>query len=144
MSCPRRSESFHQHSDPEKDNFECGHCSYCGSLDPEVFLARLEAGDIELVPTDKSYKVYVKNVGGARFTQRFRNCPMSSGCKDPDECTHWAIREIGETKFYFQHLTKAQMDRFIELYNENKVKLGYPGHFYVLPFFTARSKENPA
>jgi hypothetical protein len=28
-----------------------------------------------------------------------------------------------------------QRHRFLELCNENKIKMGYPGHFYVRPFF---------
>lgn len=38
-------------------------CSYCGSMNPDAFMERLEAGDIQLDPTDKSYKVYVKTQG---------------------------------------------------------------------------------
>lgn len=81
-------------------------CSYCGSLNPATFMARLEAGDVELTPTDKNYKVYADGAG---------------------------LR--GHSKFYFQHLNEEQKQRFIELYNERKLKMAYPGHFYVLPFF---------
>ena len=38
-------------------------------------------------------------------------------------------------KFYFQHLSKAEQDRFIDLYNQKKMKIGFPGHFYSRPFF---------
>lgn len=38
-------------------------CSYCGSMHPDAFMERLEAGDATLDPTDKSYKVYVKTQG---------------------------------------------------------------------------------
>lgn len=113
-------------------------CSYCGSLNPETFMARLEAGDVELVPTDKSYKVYVRNSGGADFQQRYRDCPTDEPRHGPEECLHWVTRTIDETKFYFQHLSKDQQARFIELYNERKIKMGYPGHFYTTPFFCKR------
>jgi len=85
-------------------------CSYCGGLNPEEFMRRLEAQDIEVGPTDKNYKVYVKDLEG---------------------------KPVGgpSGKFYFQHLNPDQMTRFIELYNECKIKMGYPGHFYVSPFF---------
>lgn len=43
-------------------------------------------------------------------------------------------------KFYFQHLDDAGKDRFIELHNAKKIKIGYPGHFYTPPFF-ARPRE---
>lgn len=42
-------------------------------------------------------------------------------------------------KFYFPHLSKEEQDRFIDLYNARKIRLGYPGHFYVLPFFAVRA-----
>lgn len=74
-------------------------------------MERLERGDVEVGPTDKSYKVYVRNKGGETFGGRH------------------------ETKFYFQHLTPLQMQRFVELANAGQIAMGYPGHFYTLPFF---------
>jgi hypothetical protein len=35
------------------------HCSYCGSLNPDIFLNLVEKG-AELVPRDKNYKAYIK------------------------------------------------------------------------------------
>lgn len=146
MRCPRRGESV-MGSYPGEDRYEESDktCSYCGSLDPEVFMQRLEAGDVELGPTDKSYKVYVRNVGGATFLQTYRNCyemskPALPTCKGPDDCSHWVTRETSQAKFYFQHLTDEQKQRFVELYNqhvrkERVMKIGYPGYFYSLPFF---------
>jgi len=86
-------------------------CSYCGSYNPDQLMARLEAGDIQLGPTDKDYKVYIENSGGE---------PLSA------------------IKFYFQHFDEEQKHRFIELHNEGKLKIGMPGHFYRLPFFCRR------
>lgn len=43
-----------------------------------------------------------------------------------------------ENKFYFQHLSVEEQARFVTLLNERKVNVGYPGHFYVLPFFCER------
>jgi hypothetical protein len=88
-------------------------CSYCGSLHPDVFMQRLEAGDVVLGPTDTSYKVYV---------QDHRGTPIGGPAG----------------KFYFQHLGEAQRARFIELHNEGRLKLDSPGHFYVAPFFCQR------
>lgn len=34
-------------------------CSYCGSLSGDALMARLEAGNVKLRPTDKDYKVYI-------------------------------------------------------------------------------------
>jgi hypothetical protein len=111
-------------------------------------MARLEVGDIKLGSTDKNYKVYVENAGGEQFKQSYRNCPndkemigaagnkyMTWSCEGPETCTHWVTREIGTTKFYFQHLSLPQQDRFIELLNEKKVKFQGGIGFYVLPFF---------
>lgn len=88
-------------------------CSYCGSLNPEEFMRRLEAGDVSLVPTDKSYKVYVDGPG------------------------------LNHQKFYFQHLSPEQQTRFIELYNAHKLRLGVPGYFYQLPYFCSRVAPKP-
>lgn len=41
----------------------------------------------------------------------------------------------GFRKFYFQHLDDEGRSRFIALLNERKIKIGVPGHFYVLPYF---------
>jgi hypothetical protein len=118
----------------EEDNT----CSYCGSLNNDYFMERLEAGDIECGPTDKSYKVYVRNKGGDPFKQHYRNCPPDSPRHMSEDCDHWVTREVQETKFYFQHLTHSQMRRFVELMNAGKIALGAPGYFYTLPFFTRR------
>ncbi|MCG5072264.1 hypothetical protein [Paraburkholderia tagetis] len=85
-------------------------CSYCGSVSGDSFLAFIEAGG-EVGPTDKSYKAYLHG--------------------------NDAVRAPG-LKFYFQHLSPEQRTRFIALLNERKVKIGMPGHFYVLPYFVTR------
>lgn len=121
-------------------------CSYCGSFNPEALMERIEAGTVELGPTDKNYKVYVKNNGGEPFKQTYRQCPpperkvvdgkeIIERCAGPDTCTHWVTRERDETKFYFQHFTEEQARKFIDLLNEKKLHIGYPGHFYIRPFF---------
>lgn len=39
-------------------------------------------------------------------------------------------------KFYFQHLdTLERRQRFIDLYNSGAMRIGYPGHFYIQPYF---------
>lgn len=81
-------------------------CSFCGSMDPEDFMAGVEDGSYTVGPTDKTYKAYV-----------------STETKDM------------HGKFYYMHLSKEQRRRFVELLNEKKMKIGYPGCFYVLPYF---------
>jgi hypothetical protein len=41
----------------------------------------------------------------------------------------------GTSKFYFQHLSEDQRNEFITAYNDHIITIGYPGYFYVLPFF---------
>ena len=145
FNCPRRIEDGRGPGSPfvapgvELHDFWRGDdsCSYCGSLNPETLMRRLNAGDVELTPTDKSYKVYVDNEGGAAFKNTYRNCTDKYGCTGPDNCTHWVTEERSHTKFYFQHFDRAQCI-FVELLNAKKLRLKYPGHFYVLPFFIAR------
>lgn len=149
--CPRRAESFREVKEGESDGFreDDDTCRYCGSLNPDTFMARLEAGDVELDPTDKSYKIYVRNRGGAPFKQTFRDCyeqPWTGKvkepkCTGPDDCTHWVTRDTNDTKFYFQHLSADQQRRFIELHNEKRLHIGYPGHFYSRPFFCAHASQ---
>ena len=106
--CPRRSEGGI--ADTDHDTWrDNGTCSYCGSYNPDVLMAELESGEVTIGPTDKSYKAYLT------YPQ-------------PDR----------HGKFYFQHLSEAQMIRFVELHNANALKLSYPHHFYVLPFFMKR------
>lgn len=143
---------------PNKDSYlNDDTCTFCGSLNPETFMKRLEAGDIEVGPTDKNYKVYVRNAGGEGFKQTFRDCyekdeqgqmvfvispqgnreakKKSPPCTGPDDCQHWVTRDTSQTKFYFYHLSDEQQARFVELLNAKKMKIGYPGHFYRLPYF---------
>lgn len=145
--CPRRIEQGRM-NEVQSDKWRNDDtCSYCGSYNPDLLMARLEAGTVELGPTDKSYKVYVENKGGDGFKQSYRSgCPASpcpdivdvEGNIDVEKCTHWITQERNETKFYFQHFDEEQKHRFIELHNQGKLKIGMPGHFYRLPFFCRR------
>jgi hypothetical protein len=78
-------------------------CSFCGSVEPAEFLAMVEAG-AEVVPTDKSYKAYLKPNSGRQL------------------------------KFYFQHFDDVSGPEFVRLHNESKMKMAFPGYFYVRPF----------
>jgi hypothetical protein len=111
VACPRQRESPIGRRE-EKAAFwdRNGTCSYCGSFSQSQFFAAVEAG-AEVGPTDKNYKAYLRGPGVPPAT--------------------------GAAKFYFQHLDEAGRDRFIELFNSKKMTIGYPGHFYSLPFFCA-------
>lgn len=141
-SCPRRGEGPGVGTGPDVwGPDDC--CSYCGSLDPDVFMARIEAGDVRLTPTDKSYKVYVGNDGGAPLRQTYRPSQPSNPDAMGDDPSKWVweTREMSTGKFYFQHLSPTQRTRFIELLNDKRLKLEYPGYFYRLPFFCRVADE---
>lgn len=142
--CPRAAESgremFRYENKPDDRT-----CDYCGSLFGDEFMRRVEAGDVLLTPTDKNYKVYVRNHGGAPFLQSTRtDQPSRPGeiMKDPMDQSHWtwATRQTEHAKFYFQHLNEEQQIRFVELLNQKKLRLDVPGYFYRLPFFITADK----
>lgn len=142
FQCSRRSESwigsapqFQRENDYDASDDSC---SYCGSLNPDTFMVRVQAGDVLLGATDKSYKVYVKNDGGTPFKQSYRDCPRDSNCAGLDECEHWITRETNSTKFYFQHLNDEQKNIFFELLKQGRLKFSGGIGFYVLPFFICR------
>ncbi len=140
QTCPRRSNSVLYEQAENLDTWrEDNRCSFCGSLKPDIFMDRLERGDAILVPTDYSDKAYLKNDGGEVFKQTYRDCYTQCDgkptCKGPADCTHWVTKDMNETKFYFDHLSEDKQAKFIEYLNAQKLKLGYPGYFYVQPYF---------
>lgn len=40
-----------------------------------------------------------------------------------------------QRKFYFQHLSDDEQQRFLDLLNARTLHIAYPGYFYRLPFF---------
>lgn len=63
MLCPRSAEQGITSDHPHYEMWQQGDgptCMACGSMKADDFMAACEAGTIELGPTDKSYKVYVK------------------------------------------------------------------------------------
>ncbi len=51
------------------------------------------------------------------------------------------VKGDGHHKFYFQHLSEAEKLEFLDLLNQGKIRIGSPGHFYVLPFFAVRASD---
>lgn len=158
--CPRRAENPASATMfPGGDTIRAdGTCSYCGSLSADVFMAGIESGDVELGPTDKSYKVYVDMPepdadqlvirGSSNVEKRPGDNWHRVGDIDASKidtrgwslhADNWYLVEprgaVRHAKFYFQHLSREQQDRFIELHNEKRLRIGYPGRFYVRPFF---------
>ena len=135
--CPRKAEATLSSQINHESHWRDldGSCSYCGSISPDQFFAAIEAG-AELGPTDKNYKVYVYlKVGDIdRFAQDLstaRGAYLQELAKKVQ-----SLRKMRpHPKFYFQHLSEQEQDRFVQLLNEKKLKIGFPGHFYRLPYF---------
>ena len=146
--CPRRSEDagmaspgmeqwraenpfdhWHRGNKPALGEPWYHYCSYCGSLRPDVVLEGIERELFELGPTDKNYKVYISMI--------------------PNEAEAVKMVREGRTgrhvgKFYFQHFDDEQRKRFIELWNQHRIVIGYPGFFYAMPFFVQPADPPPA
>jgi len=148
---------------------EDGTCSYCGSISPEMVFEAIEDG-CKFGPTDKNYKVYVdllepephklrvvtaKNSdnGLGEEEDRRQGYILSSEAKDKiseKEFATWGdykwvkLAERGPTKFakfYFQHFSPEDQQKFTQLYNEKKINIGYPGYFYTRLFFWKKPEE---
>ncbi|MEN6620098.1 MAG: hypothetical protein ABFD50_00905 [Smithella sp.] len=164
FTCPRRNElGAYGHSEQEKDTWDKDStCSYCGSLNPDVLMSHLEAGDVKLGPTDKNYKVYVEGIpdpdagkptiyssanfekteeGWVKVTpENIDSLPLSKWQRENwNDGKHWVKVEprnaLMHHKFYFQHFGDDQKNRFVELLNKKCLNIAYPGHFYRLPYF---------
>jgi hypothetical protein len=132
-------------------------CSFCGSLHPDRFMELVRGGWI-VGPTDKSYKAYLgrpstdeekarkKAEWLNNFTASETSAVAEQSGKTPEqvkgELTESYDRDHAgpescsqEAKFYFQHLSAEQRDEFIELHNARRMRIGYPGRLYTLPFF---------
>lgn len=122
ITCPRRMSEFGPWLRREGlDTFISGHgtgseelnCSFCGSLDPETCLTWMASG-ARITPTDKTYKMYIR------------------------------LDKHKEQRFYFQHFNKEQRAQFIAMYNmrNRPFLMGYPGFFYILPYFCGRHEPD--
>lgn len=163
MLCPRRGENPGPWSFiPDKDEWHERdgrlRCSYCGSVAPELFMEAVEAGH-QVGPTDKSYKAYIDfpdplhgqsvRIGSSTGPAIGHNGEPNLPDLTPEELLAGRYdRPIYGTagptktdKFYFMHLSEPQMIRFVDLLREKKMNVGYPGHFYMLPYFIVRGPK---
>jgi len=156
FECPRRAEIprvTQLRVAPPPDHWRAdGTCSWCHSISPAKFFEAIEAG-CEIGPTDKNYKAYVRlpnpDVGktietGSESGPAFDidGIPTRADLTDQEKAEgryrrtfHGPAASHIRAKFYFQHLSKADRDRFIELHNAGKMTFAFPGHFYARPFF---------
>lgn len=163
--CPRQSEgtlsSQYSHDSHWRED---GTCSYCGSISADELFKAIERGD-EIGPTDKNYKIYIKLP--EPYPEELRVVSAITFKPEPSRISkeNWIpINQVdpamlkrdgwgteGYTfvqtsqrgpfkhgKFYFQHLTPDERVKFVELLNQKKINIGYPGYFYQLPFFAVR------
>lgn len=138
------------------------YCPWDGSMHPDEFMAYLREPGTELEPTDKNYKVYItvtaeaagedpnekhvisaRNHGGpedgwVEVGDEEREAMKRDGWQSEYAYIQFSSRgDTRSSKFYFEHLSDEQKEEFVELINKKKVKIGYPGHFYNLPFFVS-------
>ena len=159
-TCPRRTENGMDREDgpfrgggQNLDSYTSGHgmvgqprgCTYCGSMPPDDFMEGVRSGAFQLGPTDKSYKVYVHEAvteeQAAAQRQRMIGSYVGAGMSEAEAAQ--MVDSEGEFigtghhigKFYFQHLSEPQMREFYDLLIAKRLNIGYPGRFYVLPFF---------
>jgi len=170
-TCPRRMETYGRNTtgaDRWETGHGLGglhtvglSCSYCGSLAPDRFMQLVREG-WWVDPTDKPYKAYLaepltdEQIAAQReqwmsgdFVARVRAeaCTDHAANVDATIEREWQQMPAASghgrvvAKFYFQHLSGDQMDEFINLVNGKQMRIGPPGHFYVLPFFTQPSRR---
>ena len=60
----------------------------------------------------------------------------------PTDTSYKAYLGSAGVKFYFIHLTEAQMRRFVDIYNDGTLKMDEG--FYAFPFFMVRKKPEPS
>jgi hypothetical protein len=152
---------------PARQNQVGPSCSYCGSLHPDRFMELVRNGWI-VGPTDKNYKAYLAKpyTDDEKATRKQRwtdTDAMAVAVRDLGQRDGKTAEQInadiehlwnetqGPTasegvqvaKFYYQHLSEAQRNEFVDLVNAGRMVFGYPGYLYRLPFFCRRS-ENAA
>lgn len=143
-------------------------CSYCGSLNPDVLFKAIEAGyTIDPTDKNYKIYIHRPNPNADKpaiiassnaaeapgdnwiFLTKQNIASLCAGFskQDYDYAQQWNLDRwvmiskhppMKQDKFYFQHFTEEECQKFIELYNSRKMKLGYPGRFYVSPFFARR------
>lgn len=164
FECPRALENpvhFRRPAHWDRDRT----CSYCGSINETLFFEAIESGcEIGPTDKDYKVYIDVPNPlagqmivrGGANYEQtgegwvkltpeNIETLPFE---RPVDREHHRERMKQGDywvrpylegptkhAKFYFQHMSKEGRQRFVALLNAKKLKIGYPGHFYVLPFF---------
>jgi hypothetical protein len=110
-TCPRRMQEWGPWEKAENlDHWRKDKtCSFCGSLNPDIFLDLLAKGRVAVTPTDKNYKAYVEGLG--------------------------VFRKFYFQHFDFEQQDKFLE---IYNTDPRPFRMSDPGYFYVLPFFAHR------
>lgn len=97
-------------------------------------------------PSDLREDGSCRYCGSSTEDQFFAHVEAGKTVDPTDKSYKVYIHGTGTGKFYFQHLSPEGRSKFIDLYNERKMVMAYPGHFYVRPYFTriADGKSVPA
>ncbi len=97
-------------------------------------------------PTEKSADCWEDRAGaracsycGSAHPDDFMRLAAEGATVLPTDKDYKTYVGPAERKFYYPHLSADQRRAFVELYNQKKVNIGYPGHFYVLPYFMRRA-----
>lgn len=111
FTCPRRGEDLGRILETNQDSFDTGH---------------------ELVSQARGCTYC-----GSMPPNDFMDAIAKGAEISPTDKSYKAYVQLerGKSKFYFQHLSETQRAEFVRLLNAKKLKFGYPGHFYVLPYF---------
>lgn len=133
-------------------------CTYCGSLHPGRLLQLLGEGWV-IGPTDKGYKAYLHRPESAEEKaankQRWMDTSAEAKavrqvCARQQKTAEETAAELEQfhaevaispgptvAKVYFQHVVAVGgVAAFCDLHNTGRMKIGYPGRFYVPPYFT--------
>jgi hypothetical protein len=132
-------------------------CPKCGSILEPEFWEDIDKG-AKLVPTEKSYKTYVKNynpLSGKLACLTSSNSAFGNSQiltpdiaatiswepnQNPNELLGKHVRvsihpAYIRKPFYFWHLSEEGKDKFRRFLKENRFSLDYPNYFPVTPFF---------
>lgn len=167
--CSMRSEGPQVFSGPDKwevsKHTGWRDCSYCGSMHPEDLFKCIEEKSCEISGTDKNYKIYVQvahpdagspcvlssanfehvGEGWVKVTpENVDSLPLDDyQRKHYNDGKHWVKVEPrpknAHLKFYYPHLTKEQMIKFLDLWNEGKLPLEPQFGLYVMPYFARKA-----
>jgi hypothetical protein len=101
---------------------------------PDEFIVRKLDGNVGMINYAEPACTWCGSLSGDRFMQMIKD-GYTIGPTDKNYKAYVQTGDGFHGKFYYQHLSEEQRAEFIELLNNRTAKLGFPGYFYVLPYF---------